>query len=753
MRLIEKLSVVFMVIMLIMSFMPIGFAETDDAAATGIVAKSTNTGPVRTVGGSVGADSRIAKCVSFVSGNNLDERPADTCARLLNKELDCVGFLKSKNVAEPVAKCDAFFRTTAVVAKKVAVAQNTGVAVADTRMRIAERLSRERPVAKAFVEKLTDDKVKVFSALPRAEQNKIMEMDESERMKKLDNYRVKTVNKDMLFKKREIAKDKLDDAKRKYEMAKNEYQRVNKAYNEKKREFNEVKDRLKDCKDQDTEECNELRELAKEHAKEYIINGAQMAIEHLNKIKNKVEAADGMDDERANEIIADIDETNAKLLAAIEKVKAAETKEEVQEGAKEVAKAWKHIKNAEKVHAARVVHSTMWNIIKKSEQLEKRMENARDRIADNGIDVAGLDEKITLFSEKINDAKNKFNESEELLREAAELRKENATNEDIREKVSEANAKLREAHNDIKEAYKIFASIIRDVSARGGKITAVDDETVVIEEVNDDDADEVEEEEEADDETDAEEIPVDSSIQLSGIDNAECWADKPAYTPGVDKGYFIWQGKCADFWWVDWSGDTKDDLRKLLKCVRERRITTITSDDAAAEDVDAIDDLVATAEEIVDEAESETVDADTFCSELTLEEFKELRKNLLYTVSGTIKSNGVIFDAGVRRFDGNDKLKFKDNEIEFKARVGSHFDGLFFRTTGDKVEFELSFDGETSPDFVYVGKDKANPDTNPFTLEGTPAKKARACRSGYVVYNKKCVNRVLNRVVKADGIE
>ena len=59
-------------------------------------------------------------------------------------------------------------------------------------------------------------------------------------------------------------------------------------------------------------------------------------------------------------------------------------------------------------------------------------------------------------------------------------------------------------------------------------------------------------------------------VDLTVIENPNCWADKPAYRPGYDKGYFIWQGKCANFIWVDWSGDTKEEWKKLRGCIKER---------------------------------------------------------------------------------------------------------------------------------------------------------------------------------------
>ena len=774
--------VILMVAVFVMSMAPLAFAPdlSEKTVSSDLHVKTVQVGKPQLLS----ADVRLSRCVSFLSKNNLDDTPRITCARLLKKELNCIEFLKSKGVDDAVSKCDGLLKTVRVVTNKV-TPPNTGVDIAQRRLFTARRIATASGDAK-FVDNLPEGKADIFARLPRAEQKKILTMDAEERLKKINSYRLEPVKKNMLYKKRVIAKAKLNAAKQKYVRAKNEYIRINRIYNQKKELFLETKEKLKKCEGQDTEGCNELRKQALEHAKEYVINGAKMAIEHLEKIKSSVESAEGMDEERAAEIVGEIDKAISDLETAIEKAENAETKEEVQEAAKEISQVWKKIKHAQKVHVARVVHSGMWNIIKKSEQLGKRMDDALARMEENGIEVDDIDAKVEKFSEKISAAKDKHARSEELIREARKLKTDNPDENEIKavsEQVSQARETLAEAHNDIKDAYKLFVQILRDIHTVGGRITpqsdAAGEEGLASDEVYEvvdttvEDSDDSESEE-SEDTSDAEsgsgedddETVTAETVQLSEIEDPNCWADKPDYTPGSDKGYFIWQGKCANFWWVDWSGDTKDDLKKLLKCIQERRNSLITTADNVADDIDALDEALEIADEIIDEASDSTgseitgevVDApeltnEQFCTEMTLEEFRELRRKLIYPVSGTITSNGKIFDVGVRRFDGYDKLKFMDNEIEFKARVGPHFDGLFFRTAGDKVKFELSFDGETGTELVYIGKDETNPETNPFELEGIPSKKPPVCSSGQIIHNKRCVNRVKNKLVKADGIE
>ena len=712
-------------------------------------------------------EPRLKICVDFLKKNNLAENPTLKCNKLLIKEIKCVDFLKEKGINEPLAKCDRLFKTGGKVIKdRPYLAKAITNKVAEPRLKKIDRLIKKYPKATNFVKDLPEQKAKVFLHLPRAEQKKLLEIDATKAIKNLDKLKVKKVKKDMQFKKRAISLNKVRLAEKNFKLAKQEYVKANRIYKEKKALFLDVKEKLKACEGVESDECNELREKAKEHAKEFLINGAKMAIEHLNKIKNKVESAEDMDEDKAKEIITEIDTAISKLEDAITQVEAAQSKEDVQEAAKVINNIWKSIKHKEKLHAARLVHAKVWNIIKRSEHLEERLDSALTDMEEKGIDVDDIEAKVDEFSAKIAEAKEKYRKAEELLKQARDLKTENPDEEEITkvtELVKEAKQLLREAHNAAKEAHQILMDIVRSIKSAGGELTPqVESAEAGL------DSDEVyevvegEEVEVSSEEQKLEEVAVPVSteedvslepVNLKEIEKPNCWADKPAYRPGHDKGYFIWQGKCANFIWVDWSGDTKDEWKKLRRCIKERRDVDIAEDAT----IEEIDDALEIADEIVDEASTEVSNAITstaqFCEDLTLEEFKKLKRRLLYLVKGRITSNGRIFDVGTRKFDGADVLRFSDNIIKFKGRVGPHFDGLFFRTKGDVVLMELWFDGEKETRLINIGKNKRHPANNPFKMKVEPAKRPRVCSSGEIIYNEKCVKQIAAETVTSTGDE
>lgn len=511
-KILRKSFVIFMAVALAVSFMPAVFAQNTGIETTSSIADATVTATETTRASSV--DDRLRQCVAFLSQNNPDERPAVICSRILKREMDCVQYMKSRNVVNPASKCDALLIGAVPGANIAVTAQDSVRADADWRIMAAKRITSEYKGSDKFIEGLDEDKSKIFVRLSRTEQKKILEMDDRDRIKTLNKYTIQPVKKEMGLNKRVISKSKLEQAKQKYERAKNEYERTNKLYNQKKNQFLEAKNKLKECEGQDTEECDQLREQAQEHAKDYIINGAMMAIEHLNKIKSTVESAEGMDEETASEIIAEIDEAIAELEAAIEKVKGAKTKEEVQEGAKEISKVWGEMKHAQKVHAARVINSGMWNIIKKSEQVIERLEHALQKMDEKGIDVENVDEMVVELYEKISNATSKYDESEELLDQARELKSEDPSDENIRDLVNEARMKLQDAHNDIKDAYQLLPKIIREIHASGGIITSSDEDEFEVVEIENDDEDENEVEEDVASDTKYNETELDEADDI-----------------------------------------------------------------------------------------------------------------------------------------------------------------------------------------------------------------------------------------------
>ncbi len=343
------------------------------------------------------------------------------------------------------------------------VAENT----IEWRIKKTDKLINKIQTAKAFIEELPEEKVNVFLHMSRAQQKGILAMENESALQAMEKFSLKPINKSMMFKKRIIAANRLRQAEQNYLRARQNYLKSLNSYRQVKTQFLEAKERLRECKDVDSEECNELRERAQNHSREMVINSANMIIEHLNKIKEKVESSETMDTERAEEIISEIDGYISELEDAIAQAEAAETKDEIKDAAKTVSKIWIRIRNRERLHAASVVKARVWGIMKRSEHLEERLDSTLANMEEQGINVEDIDAKVDEFSAKIEQAKDKYEQAQDLM-DGAYLEEDK---EKLKEIVDEAKQLINEAHELLKEAHALLVEIVKDIKSAGGEIT------------------------------------------------------------------------------------------------------------------------------------------------------------------------------------------------------------------------------------------------------------------------------------------
>jgi len=335
----------------------------------------------------------------------------------------------------------------------------------------------EKITSSELLQNLSDEQKQVFANMLRAEQKKILEMNKDNALQTIQRYQLKVVNKETMLKKRIIAEEKKQEAALNYGQAVSRYAQLNSVYKDKRQEFNQIKEQLRNCTNIDNEKCNELRDNALESAKEYLINGANMVIEHLNKIKNKIEGSEEITDEKSQEMIAKIDEAISEIEQAIEDVKAAQTKEEVKEAARKIYNIWNRFKNRERLYAANLIDAQVWNILRSSELLEQRLDNILAKMEEQGINVSGIDAKIDEFSAYVLEAKDKYNEARELLEQARNAIDNNTSAQDS---IEQARELLKEAHDSLKNAHRVLVEIVKDIKEAGGEIT---EETELGEEV------------------------------------------------------------------------------------------------------------------------------------------------------------------------------------------------------------------------------------------------------------------------------
>ena len=314
-----------------------------------------------------------------------------------------------------------------------------------------------------------------------------------------------------LLEKRQIAQTQLARARNRYLEVKQKYLSAKERYLNHKAAFLRAKEAYQNCKDSDSEECQERREKIKLAAQPHLLNAADLVLKELERVKAKVEASEDLSEEEIAEIVADLDEKIREVEDAkevIENLDENSTREEINEAAKTIRKAWKHTKVALKKHVGRLVNARLGNIILRSEILEKKLYKTRDRLEAKGADVSALDDMMDEFSAHLDTATDKYNEARDKWSDAN-------TPGEVDDTAKEVHALLQEAKKALKEARDMLRNIVKEIKElnRGSleveeeeNETEEEDGQEVEEETTEDDEETDEEDEEAADEEDEQEV-------------------------------------------------------------------------------------------------------------------------------------------------------------------------------------------------------------------------------------------------------
>ena len=288
------------------------------------------------------------------------------------------------------------------------------------------------------------------------------------------------------FKARALTKVKLEKARTNFLKAKDNFLKARERYEGAHQKFSEAKLKVEECKEEETEKCMEIKEQIKEHAKESLTAIADRILEHLEKLKAKVESNEDLSEEEAAEIIAKIGEQKTSIEEAKNIIETSETKEEVIEAAKTLKNAWARIKSRVRLNAARTVNARIGGIIVKSRQLEVKLEKTLERMAENGKDTSEVETLVVEFNTRIGAAKTSYESALEKFEEAK------GTTPPDTNLVQEGNDLMKEANKSLQEANKVLNDIIKSIKQAGGEEE--------LEEINED-QDETDEDDEEEDET------------------------------------------------------------------------------------------------------------------------------------------------------------------------------------------------------------------------------------------------------------
>jgi DNA repair exonuclease SbcCD ATPase subunit len=340
---------------------------------------------------------------------------------------------------------------------------------------VAGKNMMRQEIVQRFVEKHPDIVQKFLDRLSANDSDKIGKLDR-ERLKeclnntddcqeKLKDMKVvKEKVKDRL-RQREIADDDLLEAENKFLKAKDKYLEAKNWQLKAEDEFKGLKLKLAECKLNNTN-CTELENKTFEKAQEDLLAIADRLIQHLEKVKSRVESAENLNATEAQDAIDKIDSLIADLEDAKGKVEAADTQAELKAATELIRDAWKEIQSSVFQYAEEVIYSRVGEVFARSELLETRLEAVVEKLKAKGINITQIEGELDNFSAKIEDARTKMTQANKLFAEANDLRAGNKTAE-AKETLEEAKNLTQEAHQDLKDAHSILQDLVHMINQKG----------------------------------------------------------------------------------------------------------------------------------------------------------------------------------------------------------------------------------------------------------------------------------------------
>ena len=317
-----------------------------------------------------------------------------------------------------------------------------------------QQIERLSELDKDKLEKVSDlshQEIEKLSSLGREKLKIIANLDAAQIKAKLNDLKIVKAKTGDDLDRRKIPKEKLAQLKEKFENAKEKFKAV-------KTELTDERQKLKDA----TEKGNSEEALA--HAKAYLLKTADALINHLEKLKAKVQESANIPDAREKQIVTEIDAQITEVTAIKAEIEAAATKEQIKESAKKLHAVWSRLKHIIKLHAERVISARVEGIVNRGIVLEKRLDTILQKLKDRGIEVDASAE-VASFSEKIALAKDKYTQAQAKLSEALDLRAKAvpADSEKINQLTEEAKELLKQSRDAVKEAHEILKLIVKKI--------------------------------------------------------------------------------------------------------------------------------------------------------------------------------------------------------------------------------------------------------------------------------------------------
>ena len=250
---------------------------------------------------------------------------------------------------------------------------------------------------------------------------------------------------------RNISNDKLEHIRERYENA--------------SEKFKEAKDELKETRE-------ELRDAIKEQkknetfirAKNYLLKTSDLLINHLEKLKAKVQENPNIPNETEAYIVAEIDVEVDEVVQIKGEIEAATTREQLKDLAKELHDKWDRLKHLVKLHTYRIVAARIEGIVNFGLVLEKRLDKILDNLNDSGKNVS-ISVELADFKAEINASRSYYIQAQDKIQEIFDLRNagEPVDSDKIKTLITETRDLLWKARDALKEAHQTLKTILRKI--------------------------------------------------------------------------------------------------------------------------------------------------------------------------------------------------------------------------------------------------------------------------------------------------
>ena len=286
---------------------------------------------------------------------------------------------------------------------------------------------------------LTDEEMAKLSHFRQAEINELAKQKREDLKRRLESVKLVTKQKIDLFRERAITAERLAKAKEKYADAQEDFANLQKAYDKRRNDLVEQKQlRERYCRENpDSARCDEATTEVVNTGKNFLEDATLRAIKHFEKLQAKIESSDDISEERAQAMLTELDGIIMRLTDLLNDIRVAESRERLNELAKDLRELWNNVKYKGVVQANKVIQSKLSDLIKRADYTGERIDSAIAELENNGVDVSELNELLEKYYDFIAKARSFYDESNSLRDEANNKIKGVELTPELRQEISD----------------------------------------------------------------------------------------------------------------------------------------------------------------------------------------------------------------------------------------------------------------------------------------------------------------------------